>query len=473
MLHLLSTLIFSFHFFSLAESTYQPASLCTDFLTPKLFTTVDHDYQPKLTADRSKNAKLIVQGGQTLDGEVHIDPAKNAYLPILAATLLNSNPVRLKDVPRLRDIETFLEIFKSLGVRVVEDGEDIIIDASRLTTNIATCDLVKTMRASIVMLGPLLARFQGGQVGLPGGCPIGSRPIDIHINQLQKLGAIIDEKETSVTAQAFRKLKGTDLHLPFPSVGATQNLLMAAVLAEGKTRIINGAQEPEVLDLIQFLNQMGAQIQVLEDGVFEVEGVKKLNSGVVYRAIGDRIEASTYIIGALMTNSQLKVSGFNPSHLEPVLDALKRMGARLEVGSDSVSVYPSAPLKAIDIVTGPHPGFPTDVQAQLMGLMTQAEGISSIKETIFEGRFAHVHELNKMGADIWVEGDTAFIRGRTPLHGAKLKCTDLRAGITLIMSGLIASGESELSDIYYVDRGYNRFIEKFAKMGACEIVRVD
>lgn len=445
---------------------YADTQNCHEHLSSKLFNHFTTPYEPQLSADRSKKDQLIVEGGQTLAGEVNIDPAKNAYLPILAATLLNPHPVRLNDVPKLRDMETFLEIFKTLGVKVDHEGNDVIIDASQIKTNIATCDLVKTMRASVLMLGPLLARFQGGQVGLPGGCPIGSRPIDIHLTGFKQMGAVIEEADTSVTGLSSSRLKGAHLKLSFPSVGATQNLIMAAVLAEGTTTIENAAQEPEVEDVIHFLNVMGAKVRLLNNGFIEITGVKELKSGVEYRAIGDRIEAATYIIGALMTKSELMVKGFNPKHIEAVLDVLKEMGAKLDIGEDFVKVYPTARLKAVNVTTAPHPGFPTDVQAQLMALMTQADGVSTIKETIFENRFAHAKELNLMGADISIDGDTAFITGPTPLFGNQVRSTDLRAGIALVMSALIAKGTTQISDIYYVERGYNRFIEKFRQMGA-------
>lgn len=446
---------------------------CNDLISSRLFDHFTTAYQPQLSADRSKSARLHVKGGQTLSGEVTVDPAKNAYLPILAATLLNKHPVRLIDLPNLRDMETFLEIFKTLGVKVEHHGNDVVIDASDIKTNIATCDLVKTMRASVLMLGPMLGRFQGGQVGLPGGCPIGSRPIDIHLTNLKKMGALIEEADTYVRGATWSTLKGTHLKLSFPSVGATQNLIMAAVLAEGVTTIENAAREPEGEDLIRFLNAMGAKITIRDDGIIEIIGVKELKPGVEYRAIGDRIEAATYIIAALMAKSKLMVKGFDPTHIQAVLDTLEQMGARLEIGGDYVKVYPTAKLKAVDVTTAPHPGFPTDVQAQLMALMTQAEGVSSIKETIFENRFAHAHELNLMGADIEIRGDTAFINGPTPLHGAGVRSTDLRAGIALVMSALIAKGDSVISDIYYVERGYNRFIEKFREMGAGQMIKAD
>jgi UDP-N-acetylglucosamine 1-carboxyvinyltransferase len=443
---------------------------CAGLLSPKIFKSSDTQALPRLSADRAKDAKLIVNGGQKLSGVVRVDPAKNAYLPILAATLLNSNPVRLKDVPELRDMETFLAIFKSMGVKVSQEGAYTVIDASTMHTNIATCDLVKTVRASILILGPMLSRFQGGMVGLPGGCPIGSRPIDIHLKYLRELGARIDEQPEHVLADVEPRLKGTVLNLPFPSVGATQNLVMAAVLAEGETTITNAAREPEIDDHIEFLNRMGADIRNDGQGTILIRGVHSLKSGVEYRAIGDRIEAATYIIGALLTDSELRVEGFMPAHIQSVLDVLTKMGARLEVGLDYVQVRRGPTLRAVDVVTAPHPGFPTDVQAQLMALMTQAQGISTIRETIFEQRFQHATQMNTLGANITIDGDRAMVQGPTPaLTGATVKCTDLRGGAALILMALKATGPTELHDIYYVERGYSRFLEKFAGMGACQM----
>lgn len=454
-----------------SPSIHLPVVECPELLSTKLFRKNSVNGTPSLSADRAKGAKLSVEGGQTLSGKVRVDPAKNAYLPILAATLLNKNPVRLKDVPELRDIETFFAIFKGLGVRISKNGRYTTIDASEIHTNVATCDLIKTFRASILILGPMLARFQGAMVGLPGGCPIGARPIDIHLTFLQKLGAKITERPDYVLGEVEPKLKGAVLDLPLPSVGATQNLLMAAVFAEGETVIHNAAREPEVEDVINFLNKMGARIQSDQQGTIHIRGVDQLMSGVEYRAIGDRIEAATYIIGALMTDTELKVEGFVPEHIGAVLRTLVKMGAKLEVGPDYVQVLKGPRLSATDVVTAPYPGIPTDVQAQLMALMTQAEGTSVIEETIFENRFQHAFEMNKMGADIQTVKNKAYIIGPTPLHGANVKCTDLRAGAALILNALIAKGPSELSDIYYVERGYNVFIEKFATMGACSLRR--
>lgn len=445
---------------------------CADLLlSKKLFNHAPQNSTPGLSGARSTTERLFVQGGQTLSGVVRVSPAKNAYLPILAATLLNPNPVRLIDMPELRDMETFLQIFRGLGVKVQADGHDVILDASSIHTNVATCELVKTMRASILVLGPLLARFQGALVGLPGGCPIGSRPINIHLDFMRLLGAKIEEQAEFVLGEVEGHLQGAELNLPFPSVGATQNLIMAATLAQGTTIIRNAAREPEIDDLVQFLNVMGAKVETDGQGTIRIEGVTALKPGVSYRAIGDRIEAATYVIGALMTDSELRVEGFVPEHIAPVLDVLRRMGAKLEVGSDYVKVLKSGRLKAVDITTEPHPGYPTDVQAQLMMLMTQAEGVSTIRETIFESRFLHVAEMQKMGADITVDGNVATIRGPTPLHGAQLSCTDLRGGIAILLGAITGEGPSELSQIYWMDRGYSRFLEKFHRMGACQIER--
>jgi UDP-N-acetylglucosamine 1-carboxyvinyltransferase len=443
---------------------------CESMLSPRLFQNAPTKASP-VSADRAKGARLLVQGGQTISGHVRVSPAKNSLLPILAASLLNEGRTELVDMPELRDLETFMGIFATIGVTTSQQGKITTIDASRVMTNIATCDLIKTMRASILMLGPLLTRFGGSVVGLPGGCPIGARPIDIHVDALKKMGARIVENPDWILADTTGKLKGTEIHLSFPSVGATQHVLMAAALAEGRTILSNGAREPEVDDVANFLVALGAKIENDGQGNFIIDGVKKLKKKVRYKAIGDRIEAATYIIGALMTKTELKVSGFEPSHIQAVLNALTEMGANLEIGKDFVQVRTGGTLRAISVRTGPHPEFPTDVQAQIMALMTQAQGTSTLDETIFENRFQHAEQMVKMGARIEVEGNRATITGPTPLNGAEVRATDLRGGVALIMNALIAKGSSEISDIYYVDRGYNRFIEKFEQMGAKGLVR--
>lgn len=445
---------------------------CELQLSPRLFRH-DSSTTSTISPDRAKSARLLVEGGQRLSGTVQVSPAKNAYLPILAAALLNEGRTELVDMPELRDLETFMGIFASIGVKASQKGNITTIDASNVTTNVATCELIKTMRASILMLGPLLTRFGASVVGLPGGCPIGARPIDIHVDALEKMGATIIENPDWIMADVPGKLSGTELHLSFPSVGATQHILMAAALADGRTVLRNGAREPEVDDVADFLNALGAKIHNDGQGNFIIDGVAKLDKQVRYTAIGDRIEAATYIIGALMTKSELKVTGFKPSHIQAVLDTLLQMGAKLEIGNDYVQVRAGGTLKAVKVRTGPHPEFPTDVQAQIMALMTQAKGTSTLDETIFENRFQHALEMNKMGADIKVEGNRATIKGPTRLKGAKVRATDLRGGVALIMNGLVARGESDISDIYYVDRGYHRFIDKFLSMGAPGLTRLE
>lgn len=446
---------------------------CDLELSPRLFRHTDQTSSAVLSADRGKNERLLVVGGQTLSGHVRVSPAKNAYLPILAAALLNEGKTEFVDMPALRDLETFQGIFAAIGVKTSVRGNITTIDASRVQTNVATCDLIKTMRASILMLGPLLARFGASMVGLPGGCPIGARPIDIHVDALKKLGAHIVEHDEWILADAPTPLKGTEPTFSFPSVGATQHILMAASLADGRTIIHNGAREPEVDDVADFLNALGAKIKNDGHGNFIIDGVKKLKKNLRYSAIGDRIEAATYIIGALMTKTQLRVEGFTPAHIQSVLDALTAMGADLEIGQDFVLVRKSGPLKAIKIKTGPHPEFPTDVQAQMMALMTQAQGTSEIEETIFENRFQHALEMNKMGANIEIKDNRAKIHGPTALTGAEVRCTDLRGGIALLMNALIAKGDSVLTDPFYLDRGYGDLTQKFTRMGAGKLKRIN
>ncbi len=445
------------------------ASDC-DIIAVRLFGQIDEGVN--LSAGRGKFDQLIVQGGQRISGAVDVSPAKNAYLPIIAAALLNKNPVLLKEVPKLRDIETFLTILKKLGVKVEEKGQDVILDASSVKTNVAVCELVSTMRASVVLLGPLLARFGAGKVSLPGGCPIGARPIDIHLKSLKKLGAEVDEQEDFVAVGA-EALKPNTVELSFPSVGATQNLIMASVFTEGKTVLKNIAQEPEIDDLIGFLNNMGANVQRSGDTI-TIQGVKELAKNTSYKPIGDRIEAATWIMAALMSKSELTVKGVDPEHIASVLEVLMQMGAKFEIGDDFVKVLKVDGLTGTSVTTAPHPGFPTDAQAQLMALMTTARGPSSITETIFEGRMQHVAEMRLAGASIdQPTNNRAVVNGPTNATGANVICTDLRAGAALLMLALNADGPSTLNDIYYIDRGYDQFIEKLQKMGVCRVERIN
>lgn len=407
--------------------------------------------------------KLLIKGPVKLNGEVTISKAKNAYLPLMAACILAEEEVRFKEVPKLRDIGTMNKLLSHLGVEIKEEGSDICYHLNELKSDEAPYELVKTMRASICVLGPMLSRFKKGKVSLPGGCAIGTRPIDLHLKNLEKMGAHIELKGGYVEATTDG-LKGTHLTLDFPSVGATENLMMAAVLAEGETIIENAALEPEITDLGDFLNSLGAKISGLDTKTIKIEGVQSLKGGE-YTAIGDRIEAATYIMAALMTGSQLKVKGFDPGHIDAVLEKLESMGASLERFDNGVEVFPSD-LKGVDIDTAPYPGFPTDVQAQMMALATQAKGSSIITEHIFENRFMHVPELIRLGADITIKGNSAIVKGGKDLKGAPVMCTDLRASAALVMAALCSEGESEVRRVYHLDRGYEKLDNKLKNIGA-------
>ncbi len=408
--------------------------------------------------------KIIVDGPCKLEGSVKISKAKNAYLPILSGVLLSDKKITLNEIPNLRDINTMLTLLGNLGVGIERDGSTVVLDPSTLNSHEATYDLVKTMRASIFTLGPILTRLHKAKVSLPGGCAIGTRPIDLHLSNLEKMGAKITLEGGYVYAETDGPLKGAHLVLAFPSVGATENLMMAAVFAEGKTVIENAALEPEIDDLANFLNAMGAKVSGIGTKKIEIEGVKELHE-VNYTAIGDRIEAATYIMAALATNSKVKVEDFDPEHLDFVIDELKRMGAEFNIGKDFVEVLPSE-LKSCKIDTAPFPGFPTDVQAQMMALVTQVKGSSIITEHIFENRFMHVPELNRLGANIELKGNTAFVAGESKLKGAPVMCTDLRASAALIIAALASEGKTEISRVYHLDRGYDNLANKLTQIGA-------
>lgn len=412
--------------------------------------------------------KLLVEGPVTLNGTVHVSSAKNATLPILVATLLCPYPVKFQHIPDLMDVSTILKILQSMGLKVSKNGNELIADATHLDNQHADYSLVKTMRASVLVLGPLLARYGVASVSLPGGCAIGARPVDIHLMGMEKLGAEIQIENGYIKAKC-EKLKGATITLPFPSVGATENLMMAAVLAEGETIIENAAMEPEIDDLADFLIAQGVKIEGAGTSRIIIHGtdIKKLKpSTKPYRVIGDRIEAATFIIAAIMSGGDVKVQDFNPKHLTYVLETLTKMGANLEVGEDFVHVKKANRLKGTTVETAPYPGFPTDVQAQMMALMSVVDGNSIVTETIFENRFMHVPEMGRMGAKITLKGNSALIEGVENLSGAPVMCTDLRASAALILCALIAEGESEIQRVYHLDRGYEKIDEKLTKLGA-------
>ncbi|MBC7427590.1 MAG: UDP-N-acetylglucosamine 1-carboxyvinyltransferase [Bacteriovorax sp.] len=407
--------------------------------------------------------KLIITGPSKLSGSVRIARAKNAYLPILAAVLLSDKKVHLKNVPDLQDIKTMIKLLSNLGVTVTKDGDTTTFDASTLNSHEATYDIVKTMRASIFVLGPLLARRKAAKVSLPGGCAIGTRPIDLHLVNLEKLGCEINVHSGYVDATVV-KMKATHVTLAFPSVGATENLMMAAVFSDGVTTIENSALEPEIDDLANFINAMGGNVKGIGTRTIVVTGVKELKEAT-YEAIGDRIEAATYLMAALATKSEIEIKGVNPRHLDFVIETLQTMGAKIVTDDSSIKVFKSE-LKGCLIDTAPHPGFPTDAQAQMIALCTQVKGASVITENIFENRFMHVPELVRLGADITLKGKSAFIQGGEKLTAAPIMCTDLRASAALIIAALATEGETEIQRVYHLDRGYERLVAKFTELGA-------
>ena len=410
--------------------------------------------------------KLLIQGGIPSNGQVRISGAKNAVLPILAATLLCEGTAIVENVPHLHDVTTTVELLGAMGVHVVIDEKlSIEVDSSTIESCVAPYDLVKTMRSSILVLGPLLARFGHAEVSLPGGCAIGSRPVNLHIKGLQDMGAEIEVKNGFIHAKCDR-LKGARLVLDMVTVTGTENLMMAAALADGTTIIENAAREPEVVDLANFLIAMGAKIEGAGTDKITIEGVEKLQ-GTRYRVLPDRIETGTYLVAAAITGGKIVVKDTDPELIDSVIDKLREAGADIEVGEDwiSLDMHGKRP-KAVNIRTAPYPAFPTDMQAQFMALNTIADGTSTVVETVFENRFMHVQELQRMGADIEVEGNTAIIRGVEKLSGAPIMATDLRASASLILAGLVAEGETEVQRIYHIDRGYEIIEEKLALLGA-------
>jgi UDP-N-acetylglucosamine 1-carboxyvinyltransferase len=410
--------------------------------------------------------KLMINGGAKLHGSVRISGAKNAVLPILAATLLADGPATIENVPHLHDVTTTMELLGCMGVMVsVDEKLSVEVDSSTIENYTAPYHLVKTMRSSILVLGPLLARFGEAEVSLPGGCAIGSRPVDLHIKGLQDMGADIDVSNGYIHAKA-KRLKGARLVLDIVTVTGTENLMMAAALADGTTIIENAAREPEVVDLANFINTMGGKITGAGTDTITIEGVEKLN-GTRYRVLPDRIETGTFLVAAAITGGSITVKDTEPKLLDAVIDKLREAGAKVEVGDDWIKLDMEGKRpRAVSVRTAPYPAFPTDMQAQFAALNTIAEGMATVVETVFENRFMHVQELKRMGADIEIEGNTAIIRGVEKLTSAPVMATDLRASASLIIAGLVASGETEVQRIYHIDRGYENIEEKLALLGA-------
>lgn len=417
--------------------------------------------------------KLIVKGGNRLVGAVKTSGAKNAVLPIIAASILGTTPSHLDEVPMLEDVHTISEVLKCLGLSVECSPEKNVldIDSTEITSYEAPYELVRTMRASFLVMGPLLARIGKARISMPGGCAIGARPIDIHLKGFEALGVKIEQGHGYIEASAPEGLKGTSIYFDFPSVGATENIMMAASLAEGTTILENAAEEPEIVDLANYLNKMGAKIRGAGTDTIRIEGVDELH-GADYTIIPDRIEAGTYMIAAAMTGGDVVVENVLPEHQKPLIAKLREAGAVVEEDIDKVRVIGKNPLKAVSIKTLPYPGFPTDMQAQMMAMMVIAEGRSKVTETVFENRFMHVVELNRMGAQISTEGRSAVIDGPCKLTGCDVRATDLRAGAAMILAGLVAEGTTRIGDLHHIDRGYENIVAKLKNLGA-DIERVD
>ena len=413
--------------------------------------------------------KLVIQGGARLHGEVTISGAKNAALPILCAALLAETPLKLSSVPKLKDVGTTINLLQHMGVVVTRNADKVDLDASNIKILEAPYEMVKTMRASILVLGPLLARFGKARVSLPGGCAIGSRPVDLHIKGLQAMGANIHIEHGYIEASAEhlpnKRLQGARYYMDLVTVTGTENLMMAAALAQGVTVLENAAKEPEVVDMADCLIKMGAKIKGAGTDVITIEGVDKLN-GAEHQVVCDRIEAGTYMVAAAMTGGEVKLLNVSAHLLDAVIEKLREAGATVLSDANTITVKSDGKLKAVNIRTAPHPAFPTDMQAQFMALNTVASGVSKVTETIFENRFMHVQEMQRLGADIDIDGNTALVKGVSELEGATVMATDLRASASLVLAGLVAKGQTVIERIYHLDRGYEDLEEKFNALGA-------
>jgi UDP-N-acetylglucosamine 1-carboxyvinyltransferase len=415
--------------------------------------------------------KIIVRGGTRLSGTVKVEGAKNAVLPVIAATLLASDGKSIiKDVPTLSDVYTINEVLRNLNAEVAFQNNEITVDASRELLDEAPFEYVRKMRASVLVMGSLLARNGRARVALPGGCAIGSRPIDQHLKGFEAMGASVKVGNGFIEAEVNGRLKGARVYLDFPSVGATENIMMAATLAEGTTILENVAKEPEIVDLANFLNAMGAKVKGAGTGTLKIEGVDKLY-GAEHNIIPDRIEAGTFMVAAALTGGDVVVQGAMPEHMTSLIAKLEEMGVSIEDVGEGLRVIGPEKLKAVDIKTMPHPGFPTDMQSQMMALLLRAEGTSMITETVFENRFMHVEEFRRMNADVKIEGRSVIINGPSDLQGAEVASTDLRAAASLILTGLVAEGITRVTELKHLDRGYVNFHGKLASLGA-DIERV-
>ncbi len=408
--------------------------------------------------------RLVIKGKADLKGSIKIKGSKNSALPIMVSALLSKNTLKLKNLPKLDDIKNMSTLLRSYGAIIKTSKDNLEIKCNNIINRDADYDIVRKMRASILILGPLLARFGKARISLPGGCAIGTRPIDIHLDGLKKLGANFVVENGYVIGQVSKQLHGNNIMLPFPSVGATENILMAASIAKGKTIIENAAMEPEISDLAVTLNKMGAKIKIENKGVIKINGVKSLTKAS-HKIMSDRIVAGTFIIAAVMLNKYFLVKEIDSSHIEALTCALSTMGAKLKINKNSIQIMPSKSLNGIKIHTAPYPGFPTDLQAQIMALMSLANNNSQIKENIFENRFMHVPELNRLGAKIKVKKDIAHIVGNRHFKGAQVMASDLRASVSLVLAALCAEGESVINRIYHLDRGYERIENTLGKLG--------
>ena len=407
-------------------------------------------------------SKFIIQGGKKLEGEVKISGSKNAALPIIAATILNSGKTTLYNVPKIQDVQTMFEIIKQIGGEVTKKKNKIIIDTSKVHTYEIPEDLMRKMRSSVILAGALIGRYKEAYFSYPGGCEIGSRPIDLHLKGFEKLGVEIKEEYGEIRCKAD-KIKGTQINLDFPSVGATENIILASCLGEGTTVLTNAAKEPEIEDLAKFLNKMGAKIKGCGTDRIEITGVKKL-SDISYNIMPDRIEAGTYLIVGAITGGRIKILNARPEHIEPILNKLEEAGCKLTIEKDTVEILPPRRVKAVDIKTMPYPGFPTDMQSIFVSLLSTAKGTSIVTENIFENRYKYVQELNRMGTKIKVEGRSAIIKGTRKIQGANIIATDLRGGASMVIEALIAKGITQIDNVDYILRGYEDMDKKLRSL---------